>query len=129
MLNSAIIIGRLTRDPELSRTQNDIAVCNFTIACERNFANADDKKEVDFINVVVWRGLAETCGKYLAKGKLVAVEGRLQMRSYEAKDGTKRTVSEINADNVQFLSPKSEGTAPEQEPMGEEMIAPEDIPF
>jgi len=128
MLNRIVICGRLVRDPELKSTTNGVAVANFTVACERNFAGSDGKKETDFVPCVVWRGLAETCGRYLGKGKLVAVEGRLQIRSYDDKDGNKRTVAEIVGDNVQFLSPKSENAQP-AEPMGEEMTPLDEIPF
>ena len=106
MLNRIVVIGRLTRDPELRSTGSGVAVATFTVAVDRRFPNSRGEKETDFIPVVVWRGLAETCGRYLSKGKLVGVEGRLQIRSYEGNDGAKRTVAEIVADNVQFLSPK-----------------------
>lgn len=134
MLNRIVIVGRLTRDPDLKSTTNGIAVANFTVACERNFAGQDGEKETDFIPVVVWRGLAETCGRYLAKGKMVAVDGRLQIRHYEANDGSKRTIAEIVADNVQFLTPKGESTGSENgyypdEPAGEEITPLDDIPF
>ena len=102
MMNKAILIGRLTRDPELRTTSNDISVTSFTIAVDRNFNNQQGEKETDFIPIVAWRKLAETCAKYLAKGRLVAVSGRMQVRSYEGKDG-KRYVTEVVADEVQFL--------------------------
>ena len=106
MLNSIIVIGRLTRDPEIRTTSNGTPVGTFTVAVDRAFTNAKGEKETDFIPVVVWRGLAENCGRYLTKGKLCAVKGSLQIRTYEANDGSKRTVAEINADDVKFLSPK-----------------------
>ena len=81
MLNRIVTIGRLTRDPEKRTTPNGVAVTTFTIACDRDFKNAGGEKETDFIPVVTWRGLAESCGKYLAKGKMAAVEGRLQIRT------------------------------------------------
>ena len=102
MLNKAILIGRLTRDPELRSTSNDISVTSFTVAVDRNFTNQQGEKETDFIPVVAWRKLAETCAKYLAKGRLVAVSGRMQVRSYEGKEG-KRNITEVVADEVQFL--------------------------
>ncbi len=102
MLNKAILIGRLTRDPELRSTSNDISVTSFTVAVDRNFTNQQGEKETDFIPVVAWRKLAETCAKYLAKGRLVAVSGRMQVRSYEGKEG-KRYITEVVADEVQFL--------------------------
>jgi single-strand DNA-binding protein len=102
MMNKAILIGRLTRDPELRTISNDISVTSFTIAVDRNFNNQQGEKETDFIPVVAWRKLADTCAKYLAKGRLVAVSGRMQVRSYEGKEG-KRYITEVVADEVQFL--------------------------
>ena len=99
MLNRVILIGRLTRDPELRYLQNGTAVATFTLAVNRKF----NKEETDFIDIVVWRGLAENCANYISKGKLVAVEGRLQIRSYEDKEGQKRKVTEVVADDVRFL--------------------------
>lgn len=110
MLNRIVIIGRLTRDPELKSTSNGTAVATFTVAVDRDFKTQNGKKETDFIPVVVWRAQAENCGRYLSKGKLVAVEGRLQIRTYEANDGSKRTAAEIVANNVRFLSPRENGT-------------------
>lgn len=106
MLNRVILIGRLTRDPELKYTPNGVAVTGFVLAVDRNFKSAQGEKETDFINIVVWRQLAETCQAFLAKGKLAAVDGRLQIRSYEDQNGQKRTVAEVVAENVRFLSPK-----------------------
>ena len=108
MLNRIVIIGRLTRDPELKTTTNGTAVASFTLALDRTYKNANNERETDFIPVVVWRQQAETCAQYLSKGKMAAVEGRLQIRSYEDKEGHKRTAAEVVADNVRFLSPKSE---------------------
>ncbi|MDO4540386.1 MAG: single-stranded DNA-binding protein [Syntrophomonadaceae bacterium] len=99
MLNRIILIGRLTRDPELRYTANGTAVATFTLAVDRRY----NRDETDFIDIVVWRGLAENCAKYLGKGRLAAVEGRLQIRSYEAQDGQKRKVAEVVADEVRFL--------------------------
>ncbi len=110
MLNSIVVIGRLTRDPELKSTSNGTAVATFTVAVDRDFKTQNGEKETDFIPVVVWRAQAENCGRYLSKGKLVAVEGRLQIRTYEASDGSKRTAAEIVANNVRFLSPRENGT-------------------
>ena len=133
MLNRIVVIVRLTRDPELRSTSNGVAVATFTVAVDRNFSNNRGEKETDFIPVVVWRGLAETCGRYLSKGRLVAVEGRLQIRTYEANDGGKRTVAEIVADNVQFLSPKDGGSGSSSgytpDFPGEEMTPLDEIPF
>lgn len=114
MFNRVILIGRLTRDPELRFTQSGVAVASFTLAVDRNWRNAQGEKETDFINIVAWRQLGERCANYLSKGKLAAVEGRLQIRNYEDKDGQKRTVAEVIADDVRFLSPKDSGSsAPE----------------
>lgn len=113
MLNKVVLIGRLTRDPETRYTQSGDPICSFTVAVDRNFTNAQGQKEADFLPVVTFRKLAETCSKYLAKGRLVAVAGSIRTRSYEAKDGTgKRYVTEINADEVRFLERAPEGSTP-----------------
>lgn len=110
MLNRVILIGRLTKDPELRYTPTGVAVCQFNLAVDRPFQN-NGEKEADFIPVVVWRQLAETCANYLRKGRLTAVEGRIQVRSYENNEGKKVYVTEVIADNVRFLesAPKTEG--------------------
>ena len=107
-MNKVILIGNLTRDPELSETQSGIAVCRFAIAVSRDYANADGTRETDFFNITVWRGRAENCGKYLKKGNKVAVVGSLQNRSYEDKDGNKRQVTDIIANEVEFLSVRNQ---------------------
>lgn len=99
MLNRIILIGRLTRDPELKYTPNGTAVATFTLAVNRRF----NKEQTDFIDVVAWRQTAEFCANYGSKGRLVAVEGRLQVRSYESKEGQKRKATEVVADDVRFL--------------------------
>lgn len=107
MLNKVILIGRLTRDPELRHTANGIPVATFTLAVDRQFTNRQGEREADFIDIVVWQKLAETCANYLGKGRLVAVDGRLQIRSYDDKQGIRRKVSEVVANEVRFLdSPK-----------------------
>ena len=127
MLNRIVIIGRLTRDPELRSTANGTPVCTFTLAVDRSFKSASGERETDFIPVVVWRQLGETCAQYLAKGKLAAVDGRLQIRTYQAQDGSKRTAAEVVADNVRFLSPKSEPSVNDSEV---DLAPPlDDIPF
>ena len=105
-MNKVILVGNLTRDPELSETPSGIAVCRFSIAVSRDYSNADGNRETDFFNITVWRGRAENCGKYLKKGNKVAVVGRLQTRSYDDKDGNKRYVTDIIADEVEFLTPR-----------------------
>jgi single-strand DNA-binding protein len=111
MLNRIVLIGRLTRDPELRYTQSGVPVASFSLAVDRSFKTADGQRETDFINIIAWRGLGENCANYLAKGKLAAVDGRLQIRNYETKDGQKRTVAEVVAEDVRFLSPKDGGGA------------------
>jgi single-strand DNA-binding protein len=132
MLNRIILIGRLTRDPEMRYTPNNIAVTRFTLAVDRNYKSAQGEKMTDFITVFVWRQLAELCAEYLAKGKLAAVDGRLQVRSYDAQDGTRKTVAEVVAENVRFLSPKQTNT-PEKNNndfiAGEVEIPDDDLPF
>ena len=111
MLNRIVLIGRLTRDPELRFTPNGHAVCSFTLAVDRPFTNQEGNRETDFINIVVWNKQGENCAQYLAKGRLAAVDGRLQMRSYDGNDGQRRYVTEVIADNVRFLSSRNEGNA------------------
>ena len=106
-MNRVILIGNLTRDPELTETSSGIAVCRFSIAVSRDYANSDGTRETDFFNITVWRGRAENCGKYLKKGNKVAVIGSLQNRSYEDKDGIKRNVTDVVASDVEFLTPKN----------------------
>lgn len=103
MLNRIILIGRLVADPTLRYTQSGIAVTTFTLAVDRAFANQQGEREADFIDIVVWRRLAETCANHLFKGRLVAVEGRLQIRSYDDQNGIRRKAAEVIADNVRFL--------------------------
>lgn len=103
MLNKSILIGRLVADPQLRYTQSGTAVTNFTLAVDRPFTNQSGEREADFIDIVTWRKLAETCANHLNKGRLVAVEGRLQIRSYDDRDGIRRKAAEIVADQVRFL--------------------------
>ena len=105
-MNKVFLIGNLTKDPEMRSTQSGVAVCNFAIAVNRRFKNANGEQETDFLNVIAWRQLAELCGKYLVKGRKVAVTGSIQTRTYEAKDGSKRTAWDIVADEVEFLTPQ-----------------------
>lgn len=108
MLNKIFVMGRLTRDPELRRTQNGTAVAGFALAVDRDFKNADGTKETDFIEVVAWRSSAEFVSKYFAKGRMAIVEGRLQIRDWQDKDGNKRRNAEVVADNVYFGDSKKE---------------------
>lgn len=107
MINRVVIVGRLTRDPELRRTSNDIPVVSFTVAVNRSYAKSDSDQQADFINCTAWRRQAETVNQYLSKGSLVGVEGRIQTSSYEDQNGQKRTATDVVADSVQFLEPKS----------------------
>lgn len=109
MLNKIFIMGRLTRNPELRRTQNGTAVAGFALAVDRDYKNADGTKETDFIEVVAWRSSAEFVSKYFAKGRMAVVEGRLQIRDWQDKDGNKRHNAEVVADNVYFGDSKKEG--------------------
>lgn len=103
MFNRVILIGRLTQDPELRHTSSGTPVASFTLAVDRGFTNRQGERETDFINIVVWRKLGETCANHLAKGRLVAVEGRLQIRSYDDSQGTRRKAAEVVANTVKFL--------------------------
>ncbi|AWB46704.1 single-stranded DNA-binding protein [Paenibacillus sp. CAA11] len=109
MLNRVILIGRLTRDPELRYTPAGVAVTQFTLAVDRPFTSQGGEREADFIPVVTWRQLAETCANYLRKGRLTAVEGRIQVRNYENNEGKRVYVTEVIADNVRFLESNREG--------------------
>ncbi|NLK08540.1 MAG: single-stranded DNA-binding protein [Firmicutes bacterium] len=103
MLNRVILIGRLVADPELRYTQSGTAVTNFRLAVDRSFTNQSGERETDFIPIVVWDRQAETCANYLNKGRLVAVDGRMQVRSYDAQDGSRRWITEVVAQDVRFL--------------------------
>ncbi|ASA24979.1 single-stranded DNA-binding protein [Paenibacillus donghaensis] len=127
MLNRIILIGRLTRDPELRYTPAGVAVTQFTLAVDRNFTGQNGEREADFIPVVTWRQLAETCANYLRKGRLTAVEGRIQVRNYENNEGKRVYVTEVIADNVRFLestqnreggTPSSGASVPEEPAYG-----------
>lgn len=107
-MNKVFLIGNLTKEPDLTETPNGVAVCKFSVAVSRDYANADGERETDFFNITVWRGRAENCGKYLKKGNKVAIVGTLQNRSYEDKDGIKRNVTDIIASEVEFLTPKQQ---------------------
>jgi single-strand DNA-binding protein len=140
MLNRVVLIGRLTRDPELRYTQNGVAVTSFTLAVDRTYKNAKGERETDFIPCVVFRQLAELCSNYLAKGRLAAIDGRIQVRSYEGQDGQRRWTTEVMGDNVRFLSPKNEdgmgsqssfssGPGDESVPFMDEISLDDDVPF
>ena len=125
-MNIVILIGRLTSDPDPRYTPNGVAVTRFTVAVDRQFKNSNGEKETDFINIVTWRKLAENCANYLTKGSLVAVEGRLQIRSYEDSQGIKRKAAEVIAENVRFLDSRK-GDA--YEPNNQQQVNDDDVPF
>lgn len=102
MLNRIVLMGRLTRDPELRRTQSGTAVVSFSIACDRDYAAQGAERETDFIDIVAWRGTAEFVEKYFSKGRMIVVGGRLQIRNWQDKEGNKRRSAEVVADNVYF---------------------------
>ena len=106
MLNKIIIMGRLTRDPELRRTGSGTAVTSFSLACDRDFKSQSGDKETDFIEVVAWKNTAEFVSKYFSKGRMAVVEGRLQIRDWTDKSGNKRTTAEVVAENVYFADSK-----------------------
>jgi len=107
MLNRVVLVGRLTKDPDLRYTPSGVAVATFTLAVNRTFTNQQGEREADFINCVVWRKQAENVANYLKKGSLAGVDGRIQTRNYEAQDGRRVYVTEVVADSVQFLEPRS----------------------
>ena len=112
MLNRAILMGRLTRDPELRQTPNNVSVATFSLAVDRNYQADKNNKVTDFINIVAWRHTAEFVSKYFTKGQLVAVEGSIQTRSYQDKDGNNRTAFEVVADQVYFAEKKNSNATP-----------------
>lgn len=107
MMNRVVLVGRLTRDPDLRITPNGVAVATFTLAVNRTFTNQDGEREADFVQVVVWRRQAENVGNYLKKGSLCGVDGRIQTRNYEDNEGRRVYVTEVVAESVQFLEPRN----------------------
>ncbi len=110
-MNKVFLIGNLTRDPEMVSTSSGKWACKFSLAVNRAFANANGDRECDFFDIVVWGNLAENCGKYLEKGKKAGIIGRLQTRTYQTERGENRKVTEIVADEVEFLSPRDQAAA------------------
>ncbi len=136
MLNQVVLIGRLTHDPELRYTAGSgVPVTNFQLAVDRPFTNQQGERDTDFIRIVVWRKQAENCANYLKKGRLAAITGRLQVRSYEDNEGVNRKVVEVVADNVKFLerprsSDDSSAPGPEStETEGFDEVSGDDVPF
>lgn len=136
MLNKIFIMGRLTRDPELRRTQNGTAVTSFTLAVDLDFKSQSGEKETDFIDVVAWRTTAEFVAKYFSKGRMAVVEGRLQLRDWTDKDGNKRRNAEVLADNIYFGDAKKDADSGAKRyadgqfvEVDEDFDADDDMPF
>ena len=133
MLNKIILMGRLTRDPELRRTQSGTAVASFTLAVDRDYKPQDGERETDFIDIVAWRGTGEFVSKYFTKGRMAVVDGRLQVRDWTDKDGNKRRSTEVVADNVYFGDSKRSESGTPAEPSGELQELPDEekgeLPF
>jgi len=138
-MNKVVIIGNLTKDPELTTTANGVNFCRFTVAVGRNFTSADGEREADFLPVIAWRNQADNCYKYIKKGSKVAVVGSVQTRNYEGTDGQRRYMTEIVAESVEFLNNKSandggegdgEKTAPKADVVNKfEPIDDDNLPF
>ena len=132
-MNHIVLVGRLTKDPELKYTPNGVATASFTLAVDRQFTNKAGEKETDFIPIVTWQKQAENCANYLQKGRMCAVQGRLQIRTYDNKEGQKRWVTEVVAANVQFLDKAPKGQTETQQPAqgGDDLggINLDDLPF
>lgn len=134
-MQKILVIGNLTADPDVRSTPNGVTVCSFVVAVNRRFPAADGNKVTDFFRIQAWRQLADSCGKYLVKGKKVAVIGELQARLYQAKDGTNRMSLDVQADEVEFLSPKDEqkpAENPRTKPVDVntlEDVSSDDLPF
>ena len=134
MLNRIVLIGRLTADPVLSYSQSGVPVATFSLSVDRNYTNQQGERETDFIDIVAWRRLAETCANNLNKGRLVAVDGRLQIRDYEY-EGQRRRAAEVVADTVRFLDwprdggPQQSTVEPQTTPMVDEFMPDDSVPF
>lgn len=128
-MNRVQLLGRLTKDPEVRYTPSSKVVCSFTLAVDRPFLNQEGKREADFIPVVVWGKAAELCWNSLAKGHRLLVEGRLQIRNFDAKDGTKHWMTEVIANSVEFIERKSDAKNANMTNIGKEVPFDEDVPF
>lgn len=113
MINRVVLMGRMVADPELKSTESGISVTSFRIAVERSYKKDGEERKADFIDIVCWRQTAEFVCKYFNKGSLIALEGQLQTRSYQAKDGTNRYVTEVVADNISFTGERRENVTPD----------------
>ncbi len=125
MLNNAVIMGRLVADPELRTTENGISVTSFTVAVDRRFNKQGEERQADFIDVVAWRNTAEFICKYFSKGSMIAIQGSIQTRMFEDKDGNKRKSVEIVVDNASFCGSKSSGSS--SEPSGSAFNNSDDV--
>lgn len=126
-MNHVSMIGRLTKIPDIRQTNTGKNVCSFTLAVNRRYKDAQGNATADFFSVQAWEKLAELCARYLDKGSKVFISGELRNRSYETKDGSKRTVTEIIANEIEFLSPKSESATPPVEEW--QQVEDSDLPF
>lgn len=128
-MNKVFLSGRLTAAPEARTTQGGLSVCSFTLAVDRTFKDADGNKQTDFIKIIAWRATADLCVKYLTKGSKIIVMGSMQARSYETQDGSKRHVTEVIADVVEFVETKPKGEYRPQEPESQEQFDDDELPF
>ena len=132
-MNNCLFIGNLTKDPTLAETQSGTKVATFTLAVQRDYTNADGDRVADFIDFVAWRNLGKNLAKYCKKGDKVAVTGKLQTRTYEAQDGSKRKISEIIANDIEYLSTKREARAEAEQPTNagalQQVPSDDDLPF
>ena len=127
-MNKVILVGNLTKDPELVTTNNGISLCRFTLAVQRRFTTSDGEREADFINIVVWRAQADNCYKYLKKGSKAGVVGTLQTRAYDGNDGTRKYATEVVAEEVEFLASKGATNSEEAEaPAGSKSTGKNDV--
>lgn len=129
-MNKLVIIGNLTRDPELAETASGISYAKFAVAVTRNYSNSDGERETDFFDITVWRERAELCAKYLRKGNKVGIVGSVQFRTYEDDNGNKRKITEVKVDEVEFLTPKqSEESKPAKKERAQLEEVDDDLPF
>ena len=129
-MNKVILIGNMTRDPELRTTRSGTSVCSFTIAANRNYTDANGERQADFLGIQTWRGLAESCAQYLSKGRKIAVSGSLQSRTYDDKDGNKRKATELLVSSAAFTGEKHEAAAkPTPTEDDYSAISDDDLPF
>lgn len=136
MINRVVLVGRLTKDPDLKYSQSGVAICRFTLAVNRNFKNANGETEADFPNVITFRKTAENVANFLKKGSLVGLEGRIQTSSFDGQDGKRVFMTEVVADSVQFLEPRNRSDqpnssyqAPQQSGTGQQNSQSENDPF